>query len=140
MLSQYACAHAHENLLWASRSRSFRHTFNHLHEQPEPRQPGSCVWRIPIFFRHEKLFGYHTTQKPLRIVRRVLLASTHEGDLVFDPFAGSGTTAVAAKELSRAFVRAELEEEYAGLAAWRISATKWWSLLREISEHFWSAP
>ncbi len=73
-------------------------------------------------------------------MRCVLLASTREGDLVFDPFCGSGTTAVAAKELNRAFVGAELEEEYAGLAARRIAVTERGNLLREISEQFWSAP
>ncbi len=57
-----------------------------------------------------------------------------------DPFVGSGTTAVAAKELDRAFVGVELKEKYAGLATRRISATKRESLLREISEQFRRAP
>jgi site-specific DNA-methyltransferase (adenine-specific) len=81
--------------------------------------------------------GYHPTQKPLRLVRRALLASTREGDLAFDPFTGSNTTAVAAKELNRAFVGAELEEEFAELAARRVAATGRESLLREISKQFW---
>jgi len=67
------------------------------------------------------------------------LASTREGELVFDPFTGSGTTAVAAKELNRAFVGAELEEGYAKLAAQRIRTTKRGSILREISKRFWDA-
>jgi site-specific DNA-methyltransferase (adenine-specific) len=74
--------------------------------------------------RSEKRHGGHPTQKPLRLVRRALLASTGEGDLVFDPFAGSGTTAVAAKELGRAFVGAELEEEFAEMAERRIAAAR----------------
>jgi site-specific DNA-methyltransferase (adenine-specific) len=82
--------------------------------------------------------GYHPTQKPLRLLRRALLASTREGDLVFDPFCGSGTTAVAAKELNRTFVGAELEEEFARLAARRVRVTECGALLREISEQFWS--
>jgi site-specific DNA-methyltransferase (adenine-specific) len=82
--------------------------------------------------------GYHPTQKPLRLLRRALLASTREGDLVFDPFCGSGTTAVAAKELNRTFVGAELEEEFARLAARRVRVTERGALLREISEQFWS--
>jgi site-specific DNA-methyltransferase (adenine-specific) len=73
-------------------------------------------------------------------VRPALLASTGDGDLVFDPFCGSGTTAVAAKELNHAFVGAELEEEFAKLAARRIRATRRGSLLREISEQFWNSP
>jgi site-specific DNA-methyltransferase (adenine-specific) len=88
--------------------------------------------------RREKLHGYHPTQKPLRLVRRALLASTREGDLVFDPFTGSGTTAVAAKELNRAFVGAELEENFARLAARRARVAGRGSLAREIKEQFWS--
>ncbi len=83
--------------------------------------------------RNEKLHGYHPTQKPLRLVRRALLASTAEGALVFDPFSGSGTTAVAAKELNRFFVGSELESEYAELAARRIGATERGGVLRKIS-------
>ncbi len=65
-------------------------------------------------------------------MRRALLASTGEGDLVFDPFCGSGTTAVAAKELNRFFIGAELDREFAGLAARRIAATERGGVLREI--------
>jgi site-specific DNA-methyltransferase (adenine-specific) len=88
--------------------------------------------------KREKRMGHHPTQKPLRLVRRALLASTREGDLVFDPFSGSGTTAVAAKELGRFFVGAELEEEFAGLSARPVGVTERGGLLREISERFWS--
>ena len=134
-----AFTHAHETLLWASKSRHARYTFNYdLINSPNPSSQVSSVWRIPAVPRREKLHGYHPTQKPLRLMRRAVLASTREGDLVFDPFTGSGTTAVAAKELNRAFVGAELEEEFARLAARRICATKRGSLLREISEQFWS--
>jgi site-specific DNA-methyltransferase (adenine-specific) len=96
----------------------------------------SSVWRIPAVPKKEKAHGYHPTQKPLRVVRRALLASTREGDLVFDPFCGSGTTAVAAKELNRFFAGAELEDEFAELAGRRIKATVRGSVLRRISERF----
>ena len=72
------------------------------------------------------------TQKPLRLVRRAL-ASTREGDLIFDPLTGSGTSGVAAKELGRFFVGAELEVEFCEIAARRIRAVVFGSLLREIS-------
>ena len=128
-----AFTHAHETLLWASKGKSARHTFNYdLINSPDPTAQVSSVWRIPTVPKSEKLQGYHPTQKPLRLVRRALLASTQEGDLVFDPFVGSGTTAVAAKELNRTFVGAELEEEFAGLAARRIKAVVRGSVLREI--------
>ena len=138
-MSRFAWAHAHETLIWASRSRSSRHTFNYeLINSPDPTGQVSSVWRILTVSRREKLYGYHPTQKPLRLVRRALLASTREGDLVFDPFSGSGTTAVAARELNRSFVGAELEEEFVKLSARRVAATKRGSMLREISEQFWA--
>jgi site-specific DNA-methyltransferase (adenine-specific) len=136
-----AFTHAHETLIWASKGKDARHTFNYdLINSCDPGAQMSSVWRIPAVPRREKLHGYHPTQKPLRLVRRALLASTLEGDLVFDPFSGSGSTAVAAKELDRFFVGAEMEREYAELAERRIRATRRGSLLREISEQFWTTP
>ena len=103
-----AFTHAHETLIWASKARGARHTFNYdLINGPDPGSQMSSVWRIPTVSKREKVHGYHPTQKPLRVVRRALLASTLEGDLVFDPFCGSGTMAVAAKELNRFFVGAD---------------------------------
>ena len=84
--------------------------------------------------RREKLHGYQPTQKPLRLIRRAILASGREGDLVFDPFCGSGTSGVVSKELGRFFVGAEKEEEYAELAARRIGAAVRGGVLREIIE------
>ena len=120
-----AFTHAHETLLWASKHRGARHTFNyHLINGKDPSAQVSSVWPIPAVPAKEKTHGYHPTQKPLRLVRRAVLASTREGDLVFDPFCGSGTTGVAAKELGRLFVGAEQEGEYAGLAGRRIGAAQ----------------
>jgi site-specific DNA-methyltransferase (adenine-specific) len=72
----------------------------------------------------EKSHGRHPTQKPLRLLRRAILASTSEGELIFDPFCGSGTTGVAARELGRFFVGAESEREYAELAGRRVGAAE----------------
>ncbi len=91
----------------------------------------SSVWRIPAVLKREKRYGYHPTQKPLRLVRRALVASTREGELVFDPFCGSGTSGVGAKELNRFFVGAELEEEYTQLTARRIRAAVRGGVLHE---------
>jgi site-specific DNA-methyltransferase (adenine-specific) len=133
--------HAHETLLWASKGRGVRHTFNYeLINAPDPGAQVSSVWRIRTVPKSEKLHGYHPTQKPLRLVRRALLASTGEGDLVFDPFTGSGTTAVAAKELNRFFVGTELEREFAALAARRVEAAGRGSVLREVSSQPWGGP
>jgi len=128
-----AFTHAHETLIWASKSRSSRHTFNYdLINSANPEGQLSSVWRIPTVPSREKLHGHHPTQKPLHLVRRALLASSGEGDLLFDPFCGSGTTAVAAKELGRFFVGTELEREYCELASCRIQATQRGCVLREI--------
>jgi len=135
-----AFTHAHETLLWASKGKGARHTFNYdLINAPNPGSQMSSVWRIPTVPKREKRMGYHPTQKPLRLVRRALVASTREGGLVFDPFSGSGTTGVAAKELGRFFVGAEMEEEYCELAGRRIRAAVRGSLWREISERQRSA-
>jgi DNA methylase len=120
-----AFTHAHETLLWASKGRSARHTFNYdLINSLNPTSQISSVWRLPAVPMREKSHGRHPTQKPLRLVRRAVLASSAEDDLVFDPFCGSGTTGVAAKELGRFFVGAEKEGEYAELAARRIGAVE----------------
>jgi site-specific DNA-methyltransferase (adenine-specific) len=91
-LSRLAWTHAHETIVWARKEHRSRHTFNyHLINSIDPSAQVSSVWRIPATPRREKRHGYHPTQKPLRLLRRVILASTREGDLVFDPFCGSGT-------------------------------------------------
>jgi site-specific DNA-methyltransferase (adenine-specific) len=132
-LPQLACIHAHETIVWASKGGRSRHTFNYdLINSRDPTAQVYSVWRIPSVPRREKRHGYHPTQKPLRLVRRAIVASTREGDLVFDPFCGSGTTGVAAKELGRFFVGAEKEEEFAELATRRIGAAVRGGVLREI--------
>jgi site-specific DNA-methyltransferase (adenine-specific) len=129
-----AFAHVHETLLWASKSRNARYTFNYdLINSPNPSCQVFSIWRIPTVPRYEK-----PTQKPLRLVRRALLASTHKGNLIFDPFTGSEITAVATRELNRPFVGAEPEEEFGKLAIRCVLVTKRGSLLHEISEQFCS--
>ena len=128
-----AFTHAHETLLWASKAGSSRYTFNYnLINCQDPSAQLSSVWHIPSVPKNEKLHGYHPTQKPLRLVRRAIVASSTEGDLIFDPFSGSGTSGVASKELGRFFVGAEKEGEYAELAGRRIGAAERAGVLREI--------
>ena len=128
-----AFTHAHETLLWASKGKGASHTFNYdLINSPDPSAQVSSVWHIPAVPMREKSHGYHPTQKPLRLVRRAVLASTAEGELVFDPFCGSGTTAVAAKELGRLFVGSETERGHAELAARRIGAAEREVVLGEV--------
>jgi hypothetical protein len=132
-LFQQASTHAHETLLWASKGSKSRHTFNYdLINSRDQNAQVSSVWHIPSVPKREKLHGYHPTQKPLRLVRRAILASSREGELVFDPFCGSGTSGVASKELGRFFIGAEKEEEYAELAGRRIGAAERGGVLREL--------
>ena len=108
-----------------------RHTFNYdLINGPNPTSQLSSVWHIPAVPMREKTQDRHPTQKPLRLLRRCVLASTAEGELVFDPFGGSGRSGVAAKELGRFFVGAEMERGYAELAGRRIGAVVRGEVLR----------
>lgn len=89
---QTAFTHAHEPLLWASRGS--RHTFNYdLINSPDSASELFSVWRIQTVPKKEKRHGYHPTQKPLRLVRRSLLAPTQERDLGLTLFAALGLLA-----------------------------------------------
>jgi len=115
--------HATETLIWAAKTRKSRHTFNYqlMKEINRGRQMKS-VWEIPPPEPWEKRFGKHPTQKPLALLERILLASSHEGDLVLDPFLGSGTTVVAALRLNRRFCGVDLSADFLLLAMSRTMA------------------
>jgi site-specific DNA-methyltransferase (adenine-specific) len=74
------------------------------------------VWSIGTSKPSEKLFGKHPTQKPLDLLRRIVLASTNEGDTVLDPFAGSSTTGIATVINGRKFIGIDTEEKYLDLS------------------------
>ena len=78
------------------------------------------VWTGSLTPRNEKVFGKHPTQKPVYLLERILLASTHEGDLVLDPFCGSSTTGVACKNLNRKYIGIENNPEYITLSIKRL--------------------
>lgn len=80
------------------------------------------VWIIPLVKKEEKRFGKHPTQKPEALLERIVLASTKEGDLVLDPFCGSGTTGIASLRLKRRFIGIEKEQEYYDISLKRIEA------------------
>ncbi len=118
--------HSTETLLWATKAHKgskHKHTFNY----EEMRRANSgrqmkTVWRIAAPSREEIKLGKHPTQKPVALVSLCLRASTNSLQTVFDPFAGSGTTAVAALSLGRRFVACEQNREYVDLAVRRIRA------------------
>ena len=74
------------------------------------------VWRMPAIGRWEKTCGKHPTQKPLRLLVRMILASTDPGDWILDPFSGSSTTGIAANLCGRRFAGLELEEAFCKLS------------------------
>lgn len=91
----------------------------------EVRQKVSRVWSIPILdYRSLHDWKPHPTQKPVKLLRYLLEQYTAEGDLVFDPFVGSGTTAVACQQMKRHFIACEINPEYAQIATSRLKEPK----------------
>jgi hypothetical protein len=113
--------HATETIIWAAKNKKSRHTFHYraMKEQAGGKQMKS-VWEILPPEREEKRFGKHPTQKPVALLERILLASSNPGDLILDPFLGSGTTAVAAVRLSRFVLGVEQRQEPASLTVCRV--------------------
>lgn len=112
--------HATETVIWAGKNIDSRHLFHYseMRRMNNGKQMKS-VWEILPPKNSEKQFGKHPTQKPLELLRRVLLASSNPGDLILDPFMGSGTTGVAAVCLKRKFVGIELAANYIATATKR---------------------
>lgn len=79
------------------------------------------VWHIPLTKKSEKRHGRHPTQKPEALLERIVLASTHPGDIILDPFCGSGTTGAAAVRHGRRFIGIDMDAAYLhGIAEPRI--------------------
>jgi modification methylase len=119
---------AHETLIWASKSRGARYTFNHhamkaLNDDLQMRSD----WLLPICSGAERLKENgkkaHSTQKPEALLYRVILASSNPGDVVLDPFFGSGTTGAVAKMLHRHWIGIEMDESYIRIAQRRLDQT-----------------
>jgi site-specific DNA-methyltransferase (adenine-specific) len=119
---------AHETLIWAQKNKGSRYTFNHhamksLNEDLQMRSD----WNLPLCTGKERLHAangekLHSTQKPEALLYRVLLSSTNPGDIVLDPFFGSGTTGAVARKLRRHFIGIEKNEHYIKAARERIDA------------------
>ncbi len=120
---------AHETLIWASTGKDSRYTFNYeyLKTMNDGVQMRSDDWFIPICgggkrLKDENDDKLHSTQKPEELLKRVILSSSNEGDVILDPFFGSGTTGAVAKSLGRHFIGLEREKKYATAARSRIAA------------------
>ena len=122
-------AHSHETILWAKKNKNSKHTFNYElmknwdksgdFIKNKGKQMRS-VWSIPLTPQKEKFFGKHPTQKPEELLRRIVLSSTNKGDLVLDPFMGSGTTGVVSLNFDRKFIGIEIDENYFEICKRRI--------------------
>ena len=119
---------AHETLIWASKNKKSKYTFNYqslkcLNDDLQMRSD----WTLPICSGNERIKKngkkVHSTQKPESLLHRILLASTNKGDFVFDPFLGTGTTAVVAKKLGRNYFGIENEKKYFKTAKQRLEKT-----------------
>jgi modification methylase len=121
---------AHETMIWAAKSQKSKYTFNYeamkgLNEDLQMRSD----WLLPICNGNERIKGddgrkAHPTQKPESLLHRVVLASTRVGDVILDPFFGSGTTGAVAKQLGRDFIGIERDPDYIAVAEKRIANTR----------------
>ena len=121
---------AHETLIWASKSEGAKYTFNYealksLNEGVQMRSD----WVLPICTGNERLKDEagdkaHPTQKPESLLHRIILGTTNPGDVVLDPFFGTGTTGAVAKMLGREFIGIEREEAYREAAKKRIEKVR----------------
>ena len=121
---------AHETLIWASRGEASKYTFNYealkaLNEGIQMRSD----WMLPICTGHERLKDEngdkaHPTQKPESLLHRVMVGTTNPGDVVLDPFFGTGTTGAVAKMLGREFIGIEREAAYRKVAEKRIASVR----------------
>ena len=113
---------SHESLIWARTSKKDKHVFNYeamkfssYHDKDvlkkEDKQMRS-VWSIALTKKSEKRHGKHPTQKPEALLERVILSSTNEGDIVLDPFCGSGTTGAVAVRHNRRFIGIDMDNEF----------------------------
>ncbi|MBX3736989.1 MAG: site-specific DNA-methyltransferase [Candidatus Didemnitutus sp.] len=115
--------HSTETLLWAAKDAKSRHRFNYADmKRANGGKQMKDVWTFTAPKNAEKSLGKHPTQKPLALLERILLASTAPGDLVMDPFLGSGTAGVACVVHCRRFVGIERDAHYIQLSLQRLEA------------------
>lgn len=118
--------HSTETIIWArkilSNNKKGKHTFNYREMKiSNGGKQMKDVWNFndePIWYesacinKKEKTEGNHPTQKPIALLERIITAATNEGDIVLDPFSGSGTTGIASAKLNRKYIGIEIDDEY----------------------------
>ena len=120
---------AHETMIWAQKKQGAKYTFNHksmkaLNDDLQMRSD----WNIPLVTGRQRIKSNgtkaHSTQKPEALLYRVIMASSNPGDVVLDPFFGSGTTGAVAKKLGRDWIGIERDKKYIKIAQKRIDAVQ----------------
>ena len=126
--------HSTETIIWARKqltaSKKGNHYYNYslMKEENDGKQMKDVwgvfnemdIWNIPTTPKSEKLQGYHPTQKPIKLIERIIFASTKENDLVLDPFNGSGTTGIVCHKHNRRYIGIDNNSEYLSLTRKRI--------------------
>ena len=127
--------HSSEFIVWAAKQKKWIFNYDAIKRiNPERQKDGSLkqmrdVWLMPLVQGRERLRGkngraLHPTQKPEEMLKRIIVASSNRGDLVLDPFLGTGTTAIVAKRLRRNWIGIEKNKEYVAFAKGRINEAK----------------
>ena len=116
---------SHETLIWARKDKKAKHTFNYAlmkngdwtgDDLKKPNLQMRSVWSIGTPKTSEKVFGKHPTQKPVDLLKRIVLASTNKGDIILDPFAGSSTTGIVAYSAGRNYIGIDIEKKFLDLS------------------------
>ena len=114
--------HSTEFIIWARKSAKIPHYYNYdLMREINGGKQMKDVWKLPAIAPWEKTCGKHPTQKPLGVLNRIILASTKQGDMVLDPFSGSGTTGLATSILTRRYCGIEIEKFFLDLSICRFN-------------------
>lgn len=116
-ISCRAFVHSTETIIWAKKNlKKSKHNFNYqIMKEINMNKQMKDVWETSLTKPSEKKCGKHPTQKPTLLLERIILSSTNEGDLILDPFNGSGTTGIVASRLNRKYIGIEKEKEFLDL-------------------------
>jgi len=118
-------AHSHETLLWAKKNKKSKHKFNYGLmrnwdvKNDKINNPGKqmrSVWSISLTPKKEKIDGGHPTQKPIELLKRIIVSSSNKGDTVLDPFNGSGTTGIVSAMFDRSYIGIDKDETFLDMA------------------------
>lgn len=124
---------SHETIIWARKDKKAKHTFNYQEMKngnwsedklKKPNLQMRSVWSMGTPKPEEKKYGKHPTQKPLDLLKRIVLSSTNKGDVILDPFTGSSTTGMASAIHGRKFIGIDMEKDYLELSIKRFNDLK----------------